>query len=404
METKSPTSRQAARGFAAATASLLAVFAAGALPVPLYATYRQTVGLTDADVNATMFLYLAGIMATLLFAGRLSDSVGRKPVAFLSLAGGVVGCVLFALAQAPAAVLFARVVQGASCGLAMSAVSSLAVECSAAAGRVSWGLVVASCGCSVGVTAGSLGCGFLAGVLPNIEAVYWTMAGVLLVLAFAVAFAPETSDGQLTLASAVKPRLFVPKRAKRAFLAACAAYVSVWGVSGFFQAYSALISTDVFQSQGPLLASIVLACTMATSPIGGPACARFSTRRALPASMAIVLASCLLMAVCLVLCSVPAFLAACTLFSLASGACLSGSLRALLDETPAADTSAAISAVNFVGYLGCTLVSCGAGTLVGSLSFPVIFFALAAQAALATSFVVASSVRQTNAIRAAHGA
>ena len=67
--------QQAKRGFVIASASMLAVFAAGAAPIPLYSVYQQTIGLTDLQINATMFLYLLGIMAVLLFAGRLSDAL-----------------------------------------------------------------------------------------------------------------------------------------------------------------------------------------------------------------------------------------------------------------------------------------------------------------------------------------
>ena len=67
------TDGQSLRGFALATIAFLAIFAATAIPIPLYADYQATIGLTTADISNTMFTYLTGVALTLLLAGRISD-------------------------------------------------------------------------------------------------------------------------------------------------------------------------------------------------------------------------------------------------------------------------------------------------------------------------------------------
>ena len=72
------TDGQSLRGFALATIAFLAIFAATAIPIPLYADYQATIGLTTADISNTMFTYLTGVALTLLLAGRISDAFGRS--------------------------------------------------------------------------------------------------------------------------------------------------------------------------------------------------------------------------------------------------------------------------------------------------------------------------------------
>lgn len=393
--------QQAKRGFVIASASMLAVFAAGAAPIPLYSVYQQTIGLTDLQINATMFLYLLGIMAVLLFAGRLSDALGRKPVALASLALALAGCLLFAVAANPSWVLAARLVQGISCGLAMSALSSLAIEYAVIARHGTWGSTITGCGCLVGIMIGSLGCGMLTSVISPIQAVYWITAGILLALALAVATVPETVSQRRPLASTIRPSLFVPKGAGRLFFMAAAAYVSTWGVGGFFQSYSAPIATEALHADGTLLASAILACAMATSALSGPLCAHISAPRALKAGILAFLASCLMMTASLAVAATVPFLASCAFFSLTMGVCLSSSLRILLAESSAEDTSALVSSINLVGYFGCTIISCGSGMLVGTLSFPQVFVVLTLVSTVATLAIV-TALHAGRTVRVAH--
>jgi MFS family permease len=72
-------------GFIGAACSLVAVFAASASPIPLYELYRRTDGLSHADLSLTAVAYFVAVMAALLVFGRLSNHVGRRPVALAAL-------------------------------------------------------------------------------------------------------------------------------------------------------------------------------------------------------------------------------------------------------------------------------------------------------------------------------
>jgi MFS family permease len=63
----------------------LLLFAAGAAPIPLYGTYRIENGVTTDQLALAAVIYFAGAILTLLMLARLSDHLGRKPVALTAL-------------------------------------------------------------------------------------------------------------------------------------------------------------------------------------------------------------------------------------------------------------------------------------------------------------------------------
>ena len=117
--------RQGVRGLVIATFAFVTVFAASAVPIPLYSEYKGAIGLTDADISATMLMYLFGVVLTLFLSGSLSDAAGRRPLAAASLLLAMLGCFLFLRAADPTIVLVARAVQGVSGGFARGALPVL---------------------------------------------------------------------------------------------------------------------------------------------------------------------------------------------------------------------------------------------------------------------------------------
>lgn len=222
--------RQGVRGLVIATFAFVTVFAASAVPIPLYSEYKGAIGLTDADISATMLMYLFGVVLTLFLSGSLSDAAGRRPLAAASLLLAMLGCFLFLRAADPTIVLVARAVQGVSCGLAMSAVSALVVD--SAVGRYEgFGLAVAGCGALLGVMAGSLAVGFLSLVTQQHALIYWIMIALLALGAILIPAAPETVVSRVPLRTACKPVIGVDAKLRGVLPIAACAYVASWGVA-----------------------------------------------------------------------------------------------------------------------------------------------------------------------------
>lgn len=147
------TDGQSLRGFALATIAFLAIFAATAIPIPLYADYQATIGLTTADISNTMFTYLTGVALTLLLAGRISDAFGRTPVTSLTLMLAIVGCIMFMMADSGAAVA-RRPLRPGPLGRLRHERRVRPRHRLRGERHLGWGSTVASCGAMVGIMIG----------------------------------------------------------------------------------------------------------------------------------------------------------------------------------------------------------------------------------------------------------
>ena len=191
-----------------AACAMLLTFAAVAVPVPLYAEYKMALGLTDADISLTMVSYLTGVLTTLFIGGSLSDALGRRPLVAAALLFGSLACALYIWLPNGAALQIARMVQGVSCGLTMSATSAFMLDCTSQRYRT-FGTTIASTGCLIGMMIGSLGIGIYATFSRN----YIPMFGVLIVLmmlnAVLLPLAQETVTHRITIRKAIKPLVHI---------------------------------------------------------------------------------------------------------------------------------------------------------------------------------------------------
>ncbi len=383
------TDAQSLRGFILATFAFLAIFASTAVPIPLYADYQVTIGLTTADISNTMFTYLTGVSLTLFLAGRVSDSLGRVPVASLTVMLAVFGCIMFLRAGSGADVLAARFVQGLAAGLGMSAVSSLVIDC-VGEKHLIWGSTVASCGAMFGIMVGSIGVGVLYDLVPDLTVIYGVMIAILVLCLFLVNFVHEPLDRTVSLRASIRPRIFIPHDCRHLFAAVAVVYLSTWMVGCFFQSFSAPIAYGCFGATSPLPGSVILALAMAPSVLGGPLVQRFRPKQALVASMGVTTASVAALALFVATGAEGAFMAACGLFSLAMGAALATALRMLLLEVNVLQVSAILSSVNLVAYAGSAVTGLLCGALLGATSYVVVFAVMTLVLTASCAFVVAT--------------
>ena len=372
------TDGQSLRGFALATIAFLAIFAATAIPIPLYADYQATIGLTTADISNTMFTYLTGVALTLLLAGRISDAFGRTPVTSLTLMLAIVGCIMFMMADSGAAVLAA--------GFGMSAVSALVIDC-VGERHLGWGSTVASCGAMVGIMIGSVAVGILYDIVPSIAVLYGIMIVILAVCLFLMPVVHEPLDQTLSLRAVMRVRVYIPTDNRRLFAVVAVCYLATWLVSCFYQSFSAPIAQQCFGETSPLAGSVILALIMAPSLLGGPLVQRFEPKRTLVVSMAAVTATTALMALCVLMGAELLFMGDCALFSFAMGVAVSVSLRLLLLRVSVLRVSAILASVNLVAYAGSAITGVVCGILLGATSFAFVFAAMAAVLVAASLFV-----------------
>lgn len=204
-------------GFIAASASLVAVFAASATPIPLYGVYRAADGLSYSDLSLTAVSYFSGAVLALLVFGRLSNHLGRRPVILLSLGLTALACLILLHVPSVAPLIEGRVLQGLSCGLASSATAAFLVD--NAPSHPPWlGAAVSSSAPMVGLTMGALGSGALVeyGPLPR-ELPYLVALAFLVLCASLILASRETVSRQPGVLASLWPRLALPRAGQGLF-------------------------------------------------------------------------------------------------------------------------------------------------------------------------------------------
>ena len=346
-----------------AACAMLLTFAAVAVPVPLYAEYKIALGLTDADISLTMVSYLTGVLTTLFIGGSLSDALGRRLLVAAALLFGSLACMLYIWLPNGAALQIARMVQGVSCGLTMSATSAFMLDCTSQRYRT-FGTTIASTGCLIGMMIGSLGIGIYATFSRN----YIPMFVLMMLNAILLPLAQETVTQRITIRKAIKPLVHIPKNLRPVFPLAAGCYIAAWGTGVFFQSLSTPAAVTYFQSADPLIPALMFALAMAPSALGGPMSARTTTRFAVYGGTALLCVSYAILWVTLTKGMTVPFLIADGVFSVSTGILLSASMHMLISYSDPADSASVVSLINFTGYVGSTVVSIAMSTIANTLA------------------------------------
>src|SRR5258707_15323869 len=104
-------------GLTSAAFALAIAMLGTTLPTPLYELYRERFGFSELMVTVIFATYAAGVIASLLLFGPLSDQVGRRRVLLPGLALSALSAIAFLLAHGLALLLVGRILSGLSAGI-----------------------------------------------------------------------------------------------------------------------------------------------------------------------------------------------------------------------------------------------------------------------------------------------
>src|SRR6202789_2296357 len=102
----------------------ISFLAGSSAPTPLYALYQAQWGFSPITVTIIFGVYAISVLTALLFVGRLSDHLGRRPVLIAATAVQAATMVIFATASGVADLVLARIIQGLATGAELGAVAA----------------------------------------------------------------------------------------------------------------------------------------------------------------------------------------------------------------------------------------------------------------------------------------
>jgi len=166
--------------------------------LPLFPFYVERMGASPEIITLTMAVFSLGQFVAAPLWGRLSDSIGRKPVLILTLLGSGLSYVLLAYAPNLTVVILSRMLSGLMAGnvsIAFAYVTDITDDSNRAAGL---GKVSAALG--LGFMTGPAIGGLLAGNTvenANYLLTAWAAAGInFLAMVAAIVFLKESLDAK----------------------------------------------------------------------------------------------------------------------------------------------------------------------------------------------------------------
>lgn len=364
-----------AAGLWVAAAALVLVFVSAGSPIPLYNTYRQQDGLTNADLSVVTAVYLSTAAISLLVLGRLSDHLGRRAVGLAALVASGLGLVLMLGVHGVGELAGGRAFQGLATGLASSALGAFVVD-SAPPGRPWLPAVVTGASPMLGIPLGALLSGALVdhGPAPR-HLTFLVVLGLLVAVAVALVLCPETVPaavdrrgiGRRALAS-LRPRVLVPAGARRPLLAMAGLILATWSMGGFYQAFGPSIAEEELGSTAALTAGAVFGSFTVLAFLGGPLTSRLRPHRALRLGL-VAYAACIAGVLWALHAEATAgFLAVSLVAGVTQGVAQTGGMQTLLARIGPGDRAGLLSTVFLLNY-GCAAVpSLVAGRLTTTFS------------------------------------
>ncbi|WP_211240029.1 MFS transporter [Promicromonospora kroppenstedtii] len=377
--------------FFSAVVSLTAAFAALAVPIPLFNTYRAEDGFTQPDISRAVAVYALGTLIALLVMGRLSNQVGRRPVALASLGLLLLGCLLLLDVHDAGTLLLARGLMGLGAGMASSNVTAYIVDTTPA--RPAWlASVTSSQTPMVGLAIGAAVSGALVQVAPwPRHLVYIAAIGALLMSAALIAMSPETVARTPGAWRSLRPSVGVPARVRRLLPGATAVFLATWSIGAFYQAFVPALVEGQLHSHSPLIPGLAFAAYMIPSAIGAPLSTRFTPAAAQRTGMVAFLVAMVGIIAAITTGSLTVFFTATVLAGAGQGIALSATTRGLLQGSILTERASIFSVIYLICYSAAAFPSLVAGQLSGTISLPHIALGYGVLALVSTAVSVVAA-------------
>ena len=356
-------------GMWVAGAVLALVFVGSTLPTSLYDFYQSELHFSEITLTLIYSAYVAGTLLTLLFVGRISDQIGRRPAALAGLALAAASMLVFVAKIAIAVLFVARFLTGLAVGLAAGAATAWIAELDPRKN------VEHSTSVAVGSNLFGLALGPLLALIALVA---------LLPMAFAVAKVRETvkqSDHRASEIS-LRPRIGVPQESRARFFAPALTGFGIFALGGFYAALTpGLLRGPLSQTNRAVVGLVIFefftagAAAIALTP-------RMRSKASMLAGLALLVPSLALVVMSGMVRSLPLVVVATALGGVALAFGYRGSLEVVNQIAPDDRRAEIVSTYLLFCYTGTSLPVIGVGIVSQLVSPPIAHIAFAITIAL----------------------
>jgi len=374
----------------AAVATMIGVLFAGSTVVtPLYIMYKQAFGFSQVSLTLIYAVYVVGNLCGLLLFGRLSDQVGRRPMAVAGMVLAIIGTLVFLFAHGVGALYLARILSGLAISIGAGTGTAWLAELIDDESK-SRATVIATSANFIGLGVSALIAGVLAEYLPwplHLSYIVYLLA--LLAVGALVLMVPETVTRPRPSMQdlSIRPRVSVPSEIRAQFVAPAVTGFGAMALVGFYAALAPSLLADQLHVTNHAIAGAIfleLAVCVAAAIL---ATRSLSSRGSMLLALALMLPSVTLLVAAQLAASITLVILATAVCAVAAGLGYRGSLQVTNQIAPQDRRAEIVSsylicvfAGNALPVIGIGVVSTLAGSIAASLAFAttIVIFALLA--------------------------
>jgi predicted MFS family arabinose efflux permease len=372
----------------------ISFLAGSSAPTPLYALYQAQWGLSPVTVTMIFGIYAVSVLTALLFLGRLSDHLGRRPVLIAATVAQMGTMLIFAAASGLGDLILARVIQGLATGAAMGAVGAGMIDLNKERGATANAVAPA-----FGTATGGMLSGFLVQYLPApTHLVYAVLCVVFVLQGIGIVLMGDTIAPAPGALRSLRPQLGLPTAVREPLLLAIPVLVASWALAGFYASLGPMLVRGLLGVGSALLGGLALFVLAASAGL-----AVLVLQHREPRAMMTLGASLLAAGVGIAVWSLPhhaivVFFAGTAIAGMGFGAGFQGAVRSIVPLAAPHERAGVLSIVFIVSYLsmGAPAVAAGAlvarhGNILGtSKEFGVVIMTLALAAVIAAALRMAT--------------
>ena len=380
-------------GFWVVAAAVATMTAFSTAPSALYGIYARQEHLSSITITLVYSVYGAGVLASLLLVGHVSDWYGRRTVLVPAIVVALLASLVFADSSSLPALLLGRVLSGVALGAAVAAATAYLTDLDSGPGAppTRRSQIVATVANVGGLAIGPLLSGLLAVYVTSEPRMIALVFSVLLALALVgTVLAPEGRSLPDPRPRYRPQRLAVPAAARAQFTAALTGDFLVFTVFGVFAGLASAFLSGTLHRSSPLLAGLAVFVSFGVGALTQVTTFTWPLRRllamgipALIVGLAVLVSAAWVQPPSLLL-----FFVGAGLVGVGSGAIYRSTLTVVITTAPADERAGALALFFVVGYVGLSLPVVGAGIALLYVSFKVILLAFAV--AVATGVLLAS--------------